>query len=532
LKEIQPGWQTTQLDQALTQVTDLLNEASVADVGAKRQIVVITDLQAGSRLASLQNFDWPKGIEVSVEGVTAAPAGNAFAQLLAEVAGGSPTRETAMRVRVSNEPDSTRDQFQLTWAGPDDAPRGAALDVYVPPGQSRVVSLPAPTNAVTDRIVLSGDEQPFDNTVFALPPETLRLDVLYVGDDADADPRQPLFFLRRAFQDTPQIAVRVVSPEIAADRVPHLAVVTGAIPDASVPLLRKVLAQGRVVLFAPINAAAAGSLGRLVEGGDLRAVEERPANYAMLGEIDFRHPLFAPFADPRFSDFTKIHFWQYRRLDLATFPEARVLARFDSGDPAIVEVTVGAGRVLILGSGWHPADSQLALSSKFVPLLYAALELGGGRPPEATPALVGASVRLPVEGLAPGAALTLTQPDGTTTNLPAGTVTYDATRAPGIYELAAGTERRRFAVNLDPAESRTSPLPADELERLGVPGVQAAAEPVREAQRQARLQNAELESRQKLWRWLLVAALVILLLETWLAGWTARRDNLKPEPAT
>jgi hypothetical protein len=252
----------------------------------------------------------------------------------------------------------------------------------------------------------------------------------------------------------------------------------------------------------------------------------------MLGEVDFKHPLFAPFADPRFSDFTKIHFWQYRRLDLATLPEARVLARFDSGDPAIAEIAVGAGRVLIFGSGWHPADSQLALSSKFVPLLYAALELGGGRPPETTPALVGASVRLPVEGLPSGAALTLKEPDGTTTNLPRGTVTYDAARMPGVYELAAGTERRRLAVNLDPAESRTSPLPADELERLGVPGIQMAVEPVREAQRQARLQNVELESRQKLWRWLLVAALVILLLETWLAGWTARRNTLNPEAAT
>jgi hypothetical protein len=34
----------------------------------------------------------------------------------------------------------------------------------------------------------------------------------------------------------------------------------------------------------------------------------------------------------------------------------------------------------------------------------------------------------------------------------------------------------------------------------------------------AKAQAAELENRQKLWRWLVVAALVVLLLETLLAG--------------
>ncbi len=37
------------------------------------------------------------------------------------------------------------------------------------------------------------------------------------------------------------------------------------------------------------------------------------------------------------------------------------------------------------------------------------------------------------------------------------------------------------------------------------------------------LQNAELESRQKLWRWLILVTLGVLLLETWLAGRAARR---------
>jgi len=53
------------------------------------------------------------------------------------------------------------------------------------------------------------------------------------------------------------------------------------------------------------------------------------------------NPLFAPFADPRFSDFTKIHFWKHRRIDPAGLPEARIVAGFDDGSPALLEVKVG-----------------------------------------------------------------------------------------------------------------------------------------------------------------------------------------------
>jgi uncharacterized membrane protein (DUF441 family) len=50
-----------------------------------------------------------------------------------------------------------------------------------------------------------------------------------------------------------------------------------------------------------------------------------------------------------------------------------------------------------------------------------------------------------------------------------------------------------------------------------------------EEDRKTRLQIAELENRQKLWRWCIVVALVVLLFESWLAGRGARR---LAQPAT
>jgi len=245
----------------------------------------------------------------------------------------------------------------------------------------------------------------------------------------------------------------------------------------------------------------------------------------MLADIDFRHPLFAAFADPRFSDFTHIHFWKYRRLDPSSIPGAHVLAKFDNGDPAVLEAPVGRGRVLIFASGWNREDSQLALSTKFVPLLYALLETAGAASPLPTQYYVGDVVPLTALAGPSQTGLTVRKPDGAEMKLSGDTTNFSQTVMPGLYQVtpASGSKPARFVVNLDPAESRTAPLPIDELERLGVPMAQRKPVASREAQRQARLQSSELEGRQKLWRWFLLGTLGVLLVETWLAGRTGRR---------
>jgi len=77
-----------------------------------------------------------------------------------------------------------------------------------------------------------------------------------------------------------------------------------------------------------------------------------------------------------------------------------------------------------------------------------------------------------------------------------------------------------------------SPVPLDELERLGAPMPHPASRIITQAERTVRLQNADLEARQKLWRWFIIATLVVLFLETWLAGRTARRLTVQTEAVT
>lgn len=239
----------------------------------------------------------------------------------------------------------------------------------------------------------------------------------------------------------------------------------------------------------------------------------------MFGQIDFQHPLFAPFADPRYSDFTKIHFWKHRQASLDKIPGVRVLARFDNGDVALAEVPVGKGKVWVLTSGWQPDDSQLALSSKFVPLLYAMLDLSSGTGEAATQYSVGEPLMLPFDA----ESVTIRKPDASEEKVRRGD-RFNGSEQPGIYQVSATQPIMSFAVNLPPEESRTAPLPLEELERLGVPLQRPVNATVKQVeQRREHLQAMQLENRQKLWRWLLVAALVVLVMETWLAGRLTRR---------
>src|SRR5205814_2265300 len=98
-------------------------------------------------------------------------------------------------------------------------------------------------------------------------------------------------------------------------------------------------------------------------------------------------------------------FWKYRRLDPAAIPQARMVAKFDNGDPAVLDVPVGKGRVILFTSGWQPDDSQLALSTKFVPLLYALLDYSGAASPAPVQYLVGGAPGRDVARGADGAAV-------------------------------------------------------------------------------------------------------------------------------
>ena len=548
LGALTPTWAGTHLGNALVTAAEALAENEDGKTApGPRQIVLVSDLQAGSRLDALQAYEWPKGVELIVEAIKARNVTNAGVQFVADGPESTRAADAPVRVRVTNSSESKREQFKLGWtaaptatataaiAPPIGAFLGAPIDAYVPPGQSRVFSVPGPKGvAGLEQISLRGDDEDFDNTAYVIPPAQQRPTVLWIGSDVAEDVKQPLFFLRRAFAETPRVAVQVVAsapaaPLLAADVQAASAIfVADAVSTETAAALREQAIAGKTVIVAPKSAAFGPTLGVLLGRPELTLTEGRTSNYAMLAEIDFQHPLFAAFADPRFSDFTKIHFWKFRKFDATAVTGARVIAKFDSGDPAIVEVPTGKGRIYVLTSGWQPEESQLAVSSKFVPLMWSLLEQAGGVASFATQYAVGDKVPLPADGTATA----VRPPTGAAIALAAKVGEFAATMQPGIYQLEGGAKPLRFAVNLDANESRTAPLATDELEQLGVPVARAKTDVAVPAENKTLLQGIEAENRQKLWRWFVAATLAVLLIESALAGWTARRPALETQEVT
>jgi len=511
LATLKPGWADTRLDDALLQAVETLDHAGDAKSN-QREIVVISDLQEGARLSALQGYQWPRGMIVTLDPVVASARQNASVQWISESEETeSPGEAAPIRLRVTNAAEAKREQFQLRWKTDGASPQ-APLDVYVPAGQSRIVRPPNPPAGAT-ALMLTGDDTDFDNTLYVVPPHAAQFPILFVGPDEDEDPHASLYYLRRAFPKTAHQNIEITAHRTDA-AVPAFQLqqaqllVLGETPsESAIGSARQFAREGKIVVAPLASAAGVRTVARLMELPALSAEEAPVKDYALLAQIDFSHPLFAAFADPRYSDFTKIHWWKHRRLAMAPLAGARVLAAFDDKDPAIAQAPLGKGSVVILTSSWRPNDSQLALSSKFVPLLQALLEQSSNLPPQRAQYFVGEELPLP-GGSQP---LSIRKPDGAEVPAAPG-AKFSDTDQPGIYFVTPGTQR--FVVNLAPEESRVAPLPPERFASLGVP-LRAPLEPAETAARGGRqAQAAEIEARQKLWRWLLLGVVGLLLLET------------------
>jgi hypothetical protein len=539
LAAAQPGWSSTHLGNALAAAVETIEDTSRRDAQrpatGPRRIIVISDLQEGSHLDGLQGFDWPRGVEVVLEPLKPKRPTNAGLQVIVDRGEGEkPADDAGFKVRVVNSSTAKREQFQIGWVRRGERSFASApVDAYVPPGQSRVLTAPRPAVGLApEQLKLTGDDEEFDDNVFLVRPKPEQIQVLFLGSDADRDPQQSLFYyLKRGFQETRQQNVQVLArpanaPLSPADvaNVPFLMIGDVLSPEAA-RSVRAFLDSGKSALLAMRTSGAAATLAEIAGLGSLSAEEAPTGGYALLGQIDFEHPLFAAFADPRFSDFTKIHFWKHRRLDADQLKNARVLARFDKGDPALLQMPVGKGSLLILTSGWNPGDSQLALSSKFVPLLYSMLELSGGIKAQLAQYLVGDPSYSRHECRA---AIRRAQAGRDRSKAGGGRPVHADRSARYLHGQRGRTNatlRREFGPVGKPDRSVAFGRP----ERLGLPLKPQSPEKLKkEQEKRVLLQSTELENRQKLWRWLLVAAIVVLLMETVVAGWVTRRASARP----
>ncbi len=526
LQEIEPGWGASNLAAALTEVADKRNELStVAGDAANLQVVLISDMQVGSDLELLQGFEWPQAVQVDVQYVAVTDENNASLQIVQNT---ETENENQLNLRVTNEETSDRQQFELNWQNAL-GEKFPLESMYVPAGTRRIQTLTPPdASKQFDRIVLAGDSNAFDNIHYVVPLEVTEFDIVGIElGDASKD-AELSFFLSKALQSsaTRKIEFHWLKAESNNKSEPFILAsgdlffINGTPSQSELDEITGAVSAGAVAFVLVSNSETDQSRILKFAGVDrINNVAQSDA-YRLLVDIAFEHWLFRPFATQQFSDFTNIHFWKTTNATLTK--DSQELARFDDGSPALWELTVGKGKIYGLASSWRSEDSQLALSTKFVPFINQLLEAGRKSLRPNTALVVNSPWRLPeIDGnnLASNAIeRSILRPDGTVETLAENASEYPNTDTPGIYTFSHGVdERQSFAVNVAPSESQLEPMPQDRLQGLGVV---LGTQPTREAQLASlqRLQDAEFEDRQKLWKYLVLAAIVLSLLELIISG--------------
>ena len=294
--------------------------------------------------------------------------------------------------------------------------------------------------------------------------------------------------------------------------------------------------------------------------GTLRpAVDRGLGRTGTLGYLDYSHPVFELFKAPRSGNFADARVFRYRGLEVAA--PARVVARFDDGGAALVEKDSGQGRVLVWTTTLDNLWSDLVLKPVFLPFMHRTVTYLA-KYEEATPwqtvgqvfvekttskarvALSPSGQRIPIVATSlPGAAAAGSdrQGAGASGSASQGTVApgsnSQGTRAPGsnnealleldeqgFYEIrdvaGGGATGTAVAVNVDTAESDLTPLDPQELV-AAVTGRARGTDPGTGSDADE-LRPADIERRQAIWWYLLLAGIAILAGETLLSNRLSR----------
>jgi hypothetical protein len=387
----------------------------------------------------------------------------------------------------------------------------------------RFPPIPLPLAPTPAWVRVDEDRLPVDDAArFVLRPIP-RIAVLLVEGPGSSD-RETLY-LRRALaigQDPLLVATPRTVPSAADVDAADVVVLNDApFPSGETGrALTRAVAEGRGLLWVlgpragAVPQALRPALGTV--GGT--PVDRLAARGGAIGIADYGHPIFAPYRDARGGDYGAVRVYRYRRL--APADSGRVLAWMDDGSPILVESRYEKGRVLEWASDFGNAWNDLPVRGVFLPTVHEAVRYLAGRR-EAPPSYEAGQMIDLAELDLPDAALVVEAPDGSRSSIAAGERNPVPLPNAGFYTIRplAGGSGLPIAANLDPAESDLAML--DRTAFLAA--MSGAGEGEAPAGATLGLTTAERERRQRLWWYVALAALVVLLAESMYAGVRTRR---------
>ena len=455
--------------------------------GRAGRVVVVTDLQASG---------WPDDARVVIpEGVSVEVAAVAPVERnLAVTAAGADAEELVVTI-LNTGPAPAETEVTLDVDGREVARAPVTL---LPGGNEVRWELPATDAEVATVSVTDRYGYRWDDTRYALLDRASAAAVLVVvnGGTLDAE----AFYLAQALAVAPASRPFEVTP-VAPGALPALLPSVWEAGDVIVVTGTDGLSRSGRARIAAFVENGGGLLLATGPGVDPRLVRdllgesvalgvEMPEETAPDGAVhrlavmDPRHPVFRPFGDlvatlghVRFTGMTRIVPPGPAAVPAGADSPTHVLARFDQGDPALIEYDRGVGRALVLASDLGMEWNDFPRHPGFVPFVQESVRYLAG--PAALPR-----------------------------DLLAGEVPAGIPRRPGVAtDPASG---RRVAVNVDSRESEPRPLTRDGfLARLGaMPAGGSGALPMAD--------GAAREAEQSLWWYVVLAVAVVLVGEAWL----------------
>ncbi len=266
------------------------------------------------------------------------------------------------------------------------------------------------------------------------------------------------------------------------------------------------------------------------------AVRSRAEAWHRVKAFDADHPALAFFTDPRFQPLlSEVPVYEF--FGTRPVAAARVLASLDdgAGSALLLERAYDRGRVILWTTTIDPLWTRLPESpGTLVPLVHELLRHAHVR--DGAPRNVGIGAPLAAELAAFPRSMTLVRPDGTRRaidgqpeELPGGrwrlpSVPGRETERSGLYRIETETAGTlAFAVGIDPLEGDLGRLSTAELGKVH-PSLVALRGPDEEAAST----DPDAARRGELWRFVALACLAFLVLESLWAAWIGRRRRVGP----
>jgi hypothetical protein len=301
-------------------------------------------------------------------------------------------------------------------------------------------------------------------------------------------------------------------------------------------LSAEALSRARVVVLQdlPLGDALAARLETFVEGGGglilalgprsswpaaaawlpaaISGTEDRTRGApAKLSGFDYGHAVFEAFRAPRSGDFSSIRVYAFRVV--APSPGAVTLARFDTGAPALVERTVGRGRVLVWATSLDLLWSDMPLKPVYLPFVHQLVRRAAAY--QEQPAWLTVGQVLDLSQGTPTGAVVLT-PGGQRRSPVEGSNAIELTE-PGFYDVRdrarEGQSVRVVATNVDLVESDLTRVDPAEM-ALALTGRPGGTGP---EETPTVLPDSVQEHAQRIWWYMLFAGILLLIAETLVA---------------